>query len=137
MASFFSSLSLENPPGPPRSSLGGFQAAIAFWYTSQLSLLIWKVALWSDNPCMPLLFFQSTSWREPGKELEPLPALRAQACLRVTLAFAEEFEHCIKYSYSHPARTLFLSMHIIPNNLLHLPSQEPFFLVRKLNGFTA
>lgn len=138
MASFLLSLSLENPPEPPGSSLGCYQAAIAFWYTSQLSLLVWKVTLWSDNPCMPLLYFQSAPWREPGKgALEPLPALRALACLRIALAFAKEFEHCIKHSYSHPARTLFLSMHIIPNNLLHLPSQAPFFPVRKLNGFTA
>lgn len=99
MASFLLSLSLENPPRPPGSGLGGFQAALAFWYTSQLSLLIWKVALWSDNPCIPLLYFQSASWREPGKgELEPLPELRAPACLRIALAFAEEFEHCIKHS---------------------------------------
>lgn len=138
MASFLLSLSLENPPGPPGSSLGGCQAAIAFWYTSQLSPLIWKVTLWSGNPCVPLLHFQSASWREPGKgEQEPLPALRALACLRIALALAGEFEHCSKHSHSHPARTLFLSVHIMPNNLLHLPSQEPFFPVRKLNGFTA
>lgn len=103
MASFLLSLSLENPPRPPGSGHGGFQAALAFWYTTQLSLLIWKVALWSDNPCMPLLYFQSASWREPGKgELEPLPALRAPACLRIALAFAEEFEHCIKHSIPIP-----------------------------------
>lgn len=36
--------------------------------------------------------------------------------------------------YSHPARTIFLSIRIIPNHLLHLSSQEPLFPARKLNG---